>query len=127
MHMDDPQNNCDANRPIAANGTAAPETRESAAERFLRESGLLRQWAAQAMAHQLEAILADAGLHLRGMKQRGGALKLKITFPPGRLPSFQPKLRQQLRALIGRTGNPGRQFYHQVGSNRSVTVWVVPD
>lgn len=125
--MDDHQHNPDAGRLVASPGSPPPDTRESEAERFLRESGLLRRWAAQAMAHSLEGILADEGLHLRRVKQRGGALKLRIAFPPSRQPSLKPKLGYRLRALIKRTGNPLRQYYHHVGSNRSVTVWVVPD
>ena len=125
--MDDQQKHCDASRLIASDGTSPDETREGQAERFLRESGLLRRWTAQAMAIQLEEIFADEGLHLRRMKQRGGALKLKIAFPPGRQPSFKPKLGYALRAVIKRTGNTVRQFCHHVGSKRSVTVWVVPN
>lgn len=93
----------------------------------MRESGLLRRWAGQAMVRPLEGILADEGLHLRRVEQRGGALKLKIVFPPSRQPSLKPQLGYRLRALIKRTGHPLRQYYHHVGSNRTVTVWVVPD
>lgn len=127
MHTDDHQHHQDAGRFSAAPGSPPPDPRESEAERFLRESGLLRRWAAQAMGRQLEAILADEGLHLRRMKQLGGTLKLKITFPPSRQPSRKPKLGHEIRALIKRTGHTVRQFWHHVGSKRSVTVWVVPD
>jgi len=101
---------------------------ECAAERFLSESGLLRRWTAQAMAIQLENIVADAGLNLRGVKQRGAALKLKIAFPPSHQPSLKPKLGYALRALIKRTGHSILKFSYHVGANRrTVSLWVVPE
>jgi len=126
--MNDQKKHCDESRLIASDGTSLDEARESEAERFVRESGLLRRWTAQAMAIQLEEIFADEGLHLRRMKQRGGALKLKIAFPPGRQPSFKPKLGHALRAMIKRTGHIVLQFCYHVSANRRiVSLWVVPE
>lgn len=98
------------------------------AQEFFSSSGLLRRWTAQALAIRLKEVVAEAGLDLRRLEQRGAVLKLRILFPPSHTPSLKPKFVSKLRTLVKRSGFGVGQFWHHVGSHRrSVTVWVVPE